>query len=199
MEFCLVALGGIIATTAMLAVLGLIGKTQWPSVNLIKTMGSLVTQSQDRHTGVGIVIVYSFGVVLALGFALLLGLSHIRFLSEALILSGFAGCVSGVVAGMILVGFIGSRHPIKQFKMGGMGQFASVVAGHIVYGLSIGLVLGLKFKPSSEANQYLVIPLQETLGASVLEVLLFGTPFFFLTVIFIISGFRLARPAHKHA
>ena len=53
------------------------------------------------------------------------------------------GIFHGIVVSMVLVMAVSDSHPLEQFREAGFGVAISHFIGHVVYGLTVGIVFGL--------------------------------------------------------
>lgn len=152
-QFLIVAfLSGVLATASMVLFMTLITKFGWAQADMMRAIGSLFTKSVDSSLLVGGFIHFTAGV----GFAILYSL----FLQQAggtglpLALVGAAlGFGHGLVVSLILASMVAEHHPLKQFREAGKGVVASYFAGHVVYGLVVGICVatsGLDIPSSKE-------------------------------------------------
>jgi hypothetical protein len=143
-DFIMMALvSGIIATVGMTIVLIAITKSGLANADMVRAVGSLFTKSLDSAFKVGIVIHTSVGIIFGILYTFVITAFDVQgFLSNAGagILIGF---IHGAVVSFMLVAAVAEHHPLKEFQEAGFSVAAAHWAAHLLYGLLIGIVLGL--------------------------------------------------------
>lgn len=133
------ALGGL----AMVAAMVLIGRAAKVKGDMILALGSLLTKSRDNAYRVGLVVhatsAFGFGLVYAL---LMITLGYTA-LPMSVMLGLAVGVFHGLLVSLMLVWVVADRHPLEEFKEADLLVGLSHLAGHVVYGGVVGLVVGL--------------------------------------------------------
>jgi len=190
------AISGIVGATAMLLVMNWIHHREWAYADMVRTIGGIITGSEDRRAyGMGLFIHYSVGIVFAFVYSVLLGLANIQNFWGNLILTSVGGFGHGLIVGLVITISVGEHHPIKQRRGSGVEIAAAHVIGHTVYGLALGLTLGLLRVPIPRMGEGFIEMVQEVLGYATPWVLLFGAPILFV----LIAGLPWLGPKADHA
>jgi hypothetical protein len=137
------AVAGILGGSAMIAVMRLISRAEWAKFDMIVAVGSMVTRRRENAFGTGMTI----HVISAIGFALLYSVIMWKFGLNHLPMALFSGTAFGIVHGMIvsilLVWIVAERHPLEEFREAGLAVGLVHFAGHVAYGVVVGLVIGI--------------------------------------------------------
>jgi hypothetical protein len=134
---------GVLGGSAMVVVMRLITRAEWARYDMIVALGSLVTRSKENAFRTGAII----HVFSAVGFALLYSAIMWRFGLNQMPTAPFAGLLFGIVHGMIvsllLVWIVAEQHPLVEFREAGLAVGLVHFAGHVAYGATVGLVIGI--------------------------------------------------------
>lgn len=134
-------MAGLVGTACMSTVMTLIHRSEWASADMIRALGSLVTRKYETALLPGVLIHFAAGMALSIPYAIVLG----RFGDGPLLmhvgLGGLLGFVHGLVMSLILVALASERHPVKQFQEAGVEVAVAHIAGHVVYGMGVALVV----------------------------------------------------------
>lgn len=144
LEYLLTAVvAGGLAGLTMELVMWLIARAGLMKGDMILAIGSLVTKSRDNAYRVGVVI----HAIAAIGFSLVytllmftLGYTH---LPMSLMIGLGVGVIHGVLVSLMLVWVVAEQHPLEEFKDADLLVGLSHLVGHVVYGGTVGLVVGL--------------------------------------------------------
>jgi len=134
---------GIIGTVGMEIVLQSITKSGMANADMTRAIGSLFTKSYSNSYKIGFVLQTFSGIVFAFIYTLAFVLFDVKgFLScaGAGVLIGF---IHGAVVGFILVAAIAENHPLPEFRQAGFSVAVAHWAGHLVYGLLVGIIISL--------------------------------------------------------
>lgn len=137
------AVAGIIGTTGMTVFLWVITKLDVVHVDMVRAMGSVFTKSLDSAMGVGVVIHYVAGIILAFFYVLVMSIINIDSVFQAVVIGSTIGFIHGFVVSFLLVVAVGEHHPLEQFRQPGLKVAIGHYAGHLVYGFLVGLVAGV--------------------------------------------------------
>lgn len=136
-------LAGLAGVAAMEFAMWLITRTGWARGNMIVAIGSFLTRSMNNAFRVGLVI----HVLLGIGFALLytfammkLGVTH---LPKSVGLGLGLGFLQGSVVSLTLVWVVSDQHPLTEFREASFAVGLTHLAGHLAYGATVGLIVGL--------------------------------------------------------
>jgi uncharacterized membrane protein YagU involved in acid resistance len=149
------AVFGLVATSALTGVMTTAQLAGLTRLDLPLVLGTLVTEDPDRARLAGFLIHLGFGQVFALGYALVFALLH----QATWWLGGLLGLLHVTVALTVLLPLLPGLHPrMASYRAGpasrtvleppgllalnyGVQTPAVAVAGHLVYGVALGLLL----------------------------------------------------------
>jgi uncharacterized membrane protein YagU involved in acid resistance len=149
------AVFGLVATSALTGVMTTAQLAGLTRLDLPLVLGTLVTEDPDRARLAGFLIHLGFGQVFALGYALVFALLH----RATWWLGGLLGILHVTVALTVLLPVLPGLHPrMASHRAGpaspavleppgllalnyGIQTPAVAVAGHLVYGVALGLLL----------------------------------------------------------
>ncbi|MEQ9619176.1 MAG: hypothetical protein RIG61_08390 [Deltaproteobacteria bacterium] len=141
--FIITMLAGIIATAGMSILLWAITRTGIADAAMIRAIGSIFTKSYAESFGPGLTVHFIVGIIIAFFYVALISLFEPTSLAGAIALGGMVGVFHGVAFGFILVIAVAEHHPLEQFREAGFEVAIAHFLGHVVYGILIGLVVGL--------------------------------------------------------
>lgn len=136
-------IAGIIGTSAMSIVLWGLTNTGLAKAPMITAIGSIATGSRTNAFIPGLIIHYIAGILIAFVYALLISLFAPGTLAAYIAEGGMIGVFHGVAFGYVLVVSVAEHHPLEEFREAGLEVAVAHFAGHVVYGLLVGTVLGL--------------------------------------------------------
>ncbi len=140
---CTALLAGVIGGLAMELAMWLIRRASDVKGDMILALGSLITKT--RHNGYRVGVIVHATVAIGFGFVYTLLMVTLGFtqLPHALMLGLGVGAFHGLVVSLMLVWVVADQHPLEEFKEADLLIGLSHMAGHIVYGGVVGLVVGL--------------------------------------------------------
>lgn len=134
---------GLLGGLAMELAMWLIAKGGLAKGDMILALGSLLTKSRENAYRVGLIIHATAAIGFALVYTLLLFTLGYTELPLSLMLGLGVGVLHGLVVSLMLVWVVADRHPLEEFKEADLLVGLSHLAGHIVYGAVVGLVVGI--------------------------------------------------------
>ena len=134
---------GLLGGGAMEVTMWLITRSGWAKGNMIIALGSLFTGSRGSAWRVGLVLHAVSAVVFAIGYTLLMLALHLNTLPGSLALGLGVGFVHGMLVSLMLVWVVAERHPLREFQEADLAIGLSHLAGHVAFGGTVGLVVGL--------------------------------------------------------
>ncbi|PJZ69498.1 hypothetical protein CH373_16255 [Leptospira perolatii] len=138
----LVLAAGTIGTSAMSVVMWSISYAGSINADMVRAIGSFFTKRLDSALIPGIVTHLIIGFIFAFPYTFIISLAP-HILTASILTGGVLGFMHGYVVGFLLVALVAQHHPLPEFRQAGIGVAAAHVFGHMVYGVSIGLVVGL--------------------------------------------------------
>jgi hypothetical protein len=140
-SFFVALLSGVVATLLMVAVMYALVWRGFHHGDMIRVLGSDLTEKPKRYFSMGMTIYFATGVLLSWVYYLVL--DFFKF-DSVLVSNGFAGFM-GFSQGFILMHFyveeLGARHPIKLYKKFWIPIAVAHWLGHWIYGASIGSLI----------------------------------------------------------
>lgn len=143
MNFLIILVTGFIATGLMCVLLEFITRSKLANADMIRAIGSLYTGSYENALVPGLVIQFVSGTIFAFAYFMVM-----NFFFTPTILSGILGGLiiglfHGIAVGFALVITVAEHHPIAKFRKAGLTVASSHIAGHVIFGLTVGAVYGL--------------------------------------------------------
>lgn len=141
--FIITILAGIIGTAGMSILLWVITRTGIANAAMIRAIGSIFTKSYTESFGPGLAVHFIVGIIIAFIYVALISLFAPTSIAGAIALGGMIGVFHGVAFGFVLVIAVAEHHPLEQFRKAGFEVAIAHFLGHVIYGLLVGLVVGL--------------------------------------------------------
>jgi uncharacterized membrane protein YagU involved in acid resistance len=138
-----VLLAGVVGTALMTGAMWFIHRRGWANADMTRALGSLVTRRYERSLGPGLLVHFAGGVVFAIPYLLIMRSTGFAGLSAYLAVGGAIGAFHGLAMAYVLMALMADKHPLEQFRKAGPEVGAAHIAGHVAYGLGVGLVAGL--------------------------------------------------------
>ncbi len=143
-HFIWVALcAGIIGTIGMELMLQSITKFGIANADMTRAIGSLFTNSKAVAYRFGFVIQSFSGIIFAFIYILAFELFDVRGILSSAVAGLLLGFVHGAVVGFILVTAVAENHPHPEFRKAEFPVAVAHWAGHLVYGLLVGILINL--------------------------------------------------------
>lgn len=136
-------ISGIIATSGMTLLLSAITRSGAANADMVRAVGSLFTKSLNNSFQVGLIIHYISGIFFALVYTWIIITFQVQGFLSILGAGILIGFIHGAVVSFVLVAAVAENHPLKEFQDAGFSVAAAHWAGHLVYGLLIGTMIGL--------------------------------------------------------
>ncbi len=134
---------GVAGGLAMQLAMRLIGRGNDLKGDMILALGSLITKSRDNAYRVGLIVHATAAIGFALVYTLLMVTLGYTGMPMSLMLGLGVGTLHGLIVSLMLVWVVADQHPLEEFKEADLLVGLSHMAGHVVYGGVIGLVVGL--------------------------------------------------------
>lgn len=137
----MILLSGIVGTAAMTLFLLIPRWAGWAHVDVIRAGGALVIGGVGRGAfAVGMGIHIALGIIFSFAYAAFLHLSSLPFNA----LTGLLlGSLHGVVVMLLVSILIMEHHPIARYHDRGPATGLAQLAAHMIYGFSMGLIMGI--------------------------------------------------------
>lgn len=140
MSFFVILFSGIISTFLMVIFLELVTRTKLANADMVRAIGSIITKSYDNALVPGLVIQFGFGVIFGFIYFGILSYFNSSIGLNGILGGGLMGLFHGVVVGFVGVVTVAEHHPLTKFKQAGFTVAVAHLFGHVVYGLSIGIL-----------------------------------------------------------
>lgn len=138
-----IVIAGLIATGLMCVFLEIVTKSRIANADMIRAIGSLFTKNLENSLKPGLFVQFSFGIFFSFIYFAVMGFFVPDSLLYGMTVGFVMGFFHGMVVSMALVVSVAEHHPLEQFKDAGFEIAAAHVGGHIIYGLTIGVIYGL--------------------------------------------------------
>ena len=134
---------GVAGGLAMQLAMRLIGRGNELKGDMILALGSLITKSRDNAYRVGLIVHVTAAVGFGLVYTLLMVTLGYTGMPMSLMLGLGVGTLHGLIVSLMLVWVVADQHPLEEFKEADLLVGLSHMAGHVVYGGVVGLIVGL--------------------------------------------------------
>ncbi|TGK02389.1 hypothetical protein EHQ81_16230 [Leptospira selangorensis] len=138
----LVFVAGFVGTICMSLSMWSIHYAGSVNADMIRAVGSFFTKDMSRALVPGIITHIIVGLIFAFPYAFLISLAP-HILIASIVTGGAVGFFHGYLVGFLLVVLVARNHPMEQFREAGISVAAAHVFGHLIYGVGIGVILGL--------------------------------------------------------
>ena len=136
-------LAGVIGTAGMSILMWGVTRSGIANAAMIRAIGSLFTQTYEDSFRPGLVAHFVVGIIIAFVYIALISLFAPTSLAGTIALGGMIGFAHGIAFGFTLVVAVAEHHPLEQFRNVGLEVAVAHLLGHVVYGVLVGLVVGL--------------------------------------------------------
>lgn len=136
-------LAGLLGAGAMWAAMRLIEKAGPPTGGMVVAVGSLLTRSRDNARLTGVFVYLLAAVIFGVVYTLLMMRLGLTAWPHAFFTGAGFGFFHGLVVSLGLTWIVSDNHPLTEFRKATPLVFLSHFAGHIVFGATVGLVVGL--------------------------------------------------------
>ncbi len=140
---CTALVAGVGGGLAMQLAMRLIAHGGHVKGDMILALGSLITKTRDNAYRVGLIVHVTAAIGFGLVYTLLMVTLGYTHLPLSLMLGLGVGALHGLIVSLMLVWVVADQHPLEEFKETDLLVGLSHMAGHVVYGAVIGLIVGL--------------------------------------------------------
>ncbi len=138
----IILFAGLVGTACMSAVMWSIHYAGTANADMVRAIGSFFTKKMETAFIPGVITHIIFGVMFAFPYVFLISLAP-HILIASIVTGGAVGFFHGYLVGFLLVSLVAQKHPLPQFREAGISVAAAHVFGHLVYGVGIGVIIGL--------------------------------------------------------
>lgn len=114
-------------------------------VNMITALGSLLTGNTENANRIGTLTHAVSGALFGVIYVALLNMTSITFVPALAAMGLGIGFIHGLVVSYGLMVVVGEHHPVPQFRQVTLETGLLHLVGHVLYGLTVGLLAGLVF------------------------------------------------------
>ncbi len=143
MNFIIILVTGFLATGLMSLFLSLITKSKLANADMIRAIGSLYTGSYHNALVPGLIIQFTSGVIFAAAYFMVMNFFFTPTLISGILGGLIMGLFHGIVVGFALVITVAEHHPVEKFRHAGLTVASSHVAGHVIFGLTVGVIYAI--------------------------------------------------------
>lgn len=138
-----VIISGFTATLVMIAIMELTTRAKLANADMIRAIGSIITKSYENALTPGLLIHFSSGIFFAIIYFYAFGFLLPNKPNLAPVAGLAFGFFHGIVVTLSVVNLISKHHPLKKFQETGLYMALAHIIGHIVYGLSVGVMYSI--------------------------------------------------------
>lgn len=135
-----VLVAGITGTALMTASMHFIHKSGWANADMTRALGSLITRRYEHSFLPGLGMHLGAGILFAIPYLVVIRSAGFVPLSANLAVGAALGALHGAAMAFVLMASVAERHPVERFRTAGPDVGAAHLAGHIAYGLGVGLI-----------------------------------------------------------
>jgi hypothetical protein len=146
----IVIAAGIVGTAFMTAVMWFIHRSGWANADMVRALGSLVTRRYEKSLGPGLALHFIAGCCFAVPYLLIVRSVGTDSFAEIVAVCVAIGVFHGAAMSFVLMALVAENHPVEKFQTAGVEVAAAHLAGHVAYGIGVGLVAALTAR-SAEA------------------------------------------------
>ncbi|GJM14754.1 MAG: hypothetical protein DHS20C13_00810 [Thermodesulfobacteriota bacterium] len=143
MNFLIILATGFIATGFMCLLLEFITKSKLANADMVRAIGSLYTGSYENALIPGLVIQFLSGMFFAFAYFMVMNFFFTPTLLSGILGGLIIGLFHGIVVGFALVITVAEHHPIAKFRKAGLTVASSHIAGHVIFGLTVGVIYAI--------------------------------------------------------
>jgi hypothetical protein len=136
-------LAGLVGAFGMTLVLGLFGKVGWTRANLVVALGTLFSRNRNSALMIGATVHGIAGIVFAMIYTSIFALFNLSTATAILFVGLGLGWAHGIVASLIFVVSTVLGNPEGELKKVQFSGGPAYMLAHMVYGLLVGLVIGI--------------------------------------------------------
>lgn len=142
MMILMAIVAGLIATAGMTTFLWAVNRSGWAHADMVRAVGSLITKSYHNALGVGLIVHFISGMIIAAVYIYILGLLSLTSFATEVMMGGTMGFAQGFIVGLSIIRQ-SYRHPVEEFQKADYEVAIAHIIGHVIYGLLIGALYGV--------------------------------------------------------
>jgi hypothetical protein len=133
-------IGGVCGTLVMTTFLLVPRWMGLGKIDVMPAVGSLILHREQNVFLTGLLLHLGMGMAFAFVYAAFLGLSRLPFNAMT---GALLGTVHGVIVMLLVAIAIMEHHPVARYHEKGLSTGISQLVAHILYGLTVGTVVGI--------------------------------------------------------
>lgn len=141
--FIFTIVAGIVGTVGMSLAMWAITKSGVANAGMIRAIGSMFTKSYEGSFIPGLIVHLISGILFGFLYVILISIFAPTSLAAAIGTGAMIGVFHGVAFGFLLVVTVAEHHPLEEFRNAGFEVAIAHFVGHVIYGILVGLVVGL--------------------------------------------------------
>jgi len=138
----IVIIAGVVGTLLMTATMWFIHRSGWANADMTRALGSLVTRRYENSLLPGLALQMVGGIFFAVFYLLIMRTLSLESMHTAVAVGAALGTFHGAAMSFILMALVAETHPVERFRTAGVDVGAAHIAGHVAYGIGVGLVAG---------------------------------------------------------
>lgn len=138
----IIILSGFIATAVMAFFMDQISKNNITNANMVRAIGTIFTKDSGNGHSLGLKLHFVAGIIIAFVYAALITLFTPSSFYSYVGLGTMVGFFHGFAFSFLLVIAVAEHHPMEEFRDAGFDVALAHLAGHVLYGLILGMVFG---------------------------------------------------------
>ena len=142
----IVVAAGIVGTAFMTAVMWFIHRSGWANADMIRALGSLITRRYEKSLAPGLALHFTAGCCFAIPYLLIVRSVGTHSFLEIVAICVAMGVFHGAAMSFVLMALVAENHPVEKFQTAGVEVAAAHIAGHVAYGIGVGIVAALAMR-----------------------------------------------------
>ncbi|HKB92089.1 MAG TPA: hypothetical protein VKC60_16350 [Opitutaceae bacterium] len=136
-------LAGLLGAFTMTVVMRVMAGAGLSKGNMVVAIGSFFTGSSQTAFLLGSLLHGISGVCFAMLYAVLMKFLELNYWPAAFFAGAGFGLFHGIVVSLTLVWMVAEHHPMEEYKNAGIAVGLCHLAGHVAYGMVVGLIIGI--------------------------------------------------------
>lgn len=132
---------GLVATLGMSTVMYGIHATGITNADMVRAIGSLLTKNKRKAMSAGFVTHIISGIMFAFPYAIIISAFPESDVLAPVSLGALLGLFHGFVFSFVMIAMVAENHPLEEYKKAGVSVAIAHIAGHVVYGIIVGLMV----------------------------------------------------------
>jgi uncharacterized membrane protein YagU involved in acid resistance len=134
---------GVVASFAMIVFMYAVTWTGIANGDMVRALGSIYTERYENSLLPGLIFFITGGIIFALIYAGVFSIFDFQYPRSYLYAGALFGFAHGWLMSFIMAVSVAEWHPLPKFHEVGFGVAITHVIGHVVYGATLGCLLGM--------------------------------------------------------